>query len=164
MATFYQTFTTETTAPKLYTSIVAEAKRNALSKFKHLFHQSAFLHLSFLAFILVQLIVTTSLFISNFGSIYAPTSLAILFLAITSYALIAFYQKNRKLDAIENIAKEFQRSCATKLQKHMADTQNLRLANAACLRELTETRHTQELFYLSIPPFNFSKNHILAHI
>lgn len=164
MATFYQTFTTETTEPKLYTSIVAEAKKEALSKFKALFHQSAFLHLSFLLFICIQLIVTTCLFISDLGSFYAPTSLAILFLAITSYALIAFYQKNRKLDAIDNICKEFHRACATKLQKHIQDSLKLRLANAACLKELTEALHSQELFYLNIPPFNFSNNHLLAHI
>ncbi|MCH9617750.1 MAG: hypothetical protein SP4CHLAM5_06830 [Chlamydiia bacterium] len=163
MATFYQTFTAETSPPKLYTALVSKGKAEAIKKFKAILHQSAFLHLSFSLFILVQSIVSLSLFLSDFNSMYTPASFAILFLAITSYMLIAFYQKNRKLDAIDTISKEFRHCCSIALSKNIENTEKLHLAIAECMRDLSEALHTQELFYLTIHPFKFSKSHIISH-
>lgn len=163
MATFYQSFTAESSPPKLYTAVVAKGKADAIKKFKSILHQSAFLHLSFSLFILVQFIVSVALFLTDFGSIYTPASFAILFLAITSYMLIAFYQKNRKLDAIETISREFRHYCSIQLSQKIESSEKLHLAIAECMRDLSEALHTQELFYLTIHPFKFSKNHIISH-
>ena len=164
MATFYQTLSTEQATPKLYTSIVAQAKRDAVAKFKTLFHASAFLHLSFSLFLLLQLFITIALFVSDKGSLFAPTSLAMLFLGVVSYTLIAFYQKNRKLDTIEQIVKEYHRTCVARLGRHIEDHGKAKLAISACMRELSDALLTQELFYLKIPPFTFSNQNILSFV
>jgi hypothetical protein len=163
MATFYQTFTSASSPPKLYTSFVSKAKAASLAKFKVLMHQSAFMHFSFLLFVIVQMIVTCSLFSMNLFSMYTSTSIALLFLSVASYSLIAFYQKNRKLDAIDSICKEFRHHCFVNLSKNIEENEKLHLAIAECARDLAEALHTQELFYLTIHPFKFSKKHIISH-
>ncbi len=163
MATFYQTLPSGSSPPKLYTSFVSKGKTAALANFKILMHQSAFMHLSFLLFILVQMMVTASLFTMNSFSMYTSASIALLFLSIASYSLIAFYQKNRKLDAIDKICKEFRHHCSLHLSKNIEANDKLHLAIAECTRDLAEALHTQELFYLTIHPFKFSKKHIISH-
>lgn len=163
MATFYQTFSSESSPPKLYISVVAKGKKVALAKFKTLLQQSAFLHLCFTIFIFLQVCLSVALFYGNTKSIYTPISFSLLFLTISSYALIAFYQKNRKLDAMESISKEFYRYCSLHLSKNISDTEKLNLAISESLRDLAEALHSQELFHLTIHPFKFSKNHIITH-
>ncbi|MCH9621189.1 MAG: hypothetical protein S4CHLAM20_06060 [Chlamydiia bacterium] len=163
MATFYQTFSSETSPPKLYTSVITRGKKAAFCKFKDLFHQSAFLHFSFCAFILLGSIVSFSLFLRDQGSLYTPAAFALLFLSIASYGLIAYYQKNRKLDTIDTICKEYRRYCYQKLSTNIEDSEKLHLAIAECLRDLAESVHDPKLFHLTIHPFKFSKNHLIAH-
>lgn len=162
MATFYQTFSSESSPPKLYTSVTTHGKKAALSKFKDLFHASAFLHFAFSSFIILELIAAITLFIKDPSSIYTPASFALLFLSIASYGLISYYQKNRKLDQIDSICKEYRRYCYQKLSRNIEDSERLHLAIAECLRDLAEAMHNPELFHLTIHPFKFSKNHVIA--
>jgi len=163
MATFYQTFSTERSLPKLYTSIVAEGKQSALQKFKDVLHQSAFMHLTFTLFILAQTAISTALFIKDTHSLYTPASFALLFLAIASYALISYYQKNKKLDVIDSITKDFRHYCSLHLSKSIESGEERHLGIAECMRDLAEALHSQELFTLTIHPFKFSKSHIISH-
>jgi hypothetical protein len=163
MATFYQTFTSESSPPKLYISLVAKGKSLAIARFKAILHQSAFLHLSFCLFILSQILLTAFLYVSSSKSLYTPIAFALLFLTISSYLLIAYYQKNRKLDNMEKIAKDFVHYCSLHLSKNIIEREKLHLAISESVRDLAEALHTQELFYLNIHPFKFSKSHIISH-
>jgi hypothetical protein len=163
MATFYQTFTSDSSPPKLYIGLVAKGKSLAFAKFKNLFHKSAFLHLTFSLFILSQFFLSGFLYLTGAKSLYTPIAFSLLFLTISSYALIAYYQKNRKLDSMEKIAKDFLHYCTLHLSKNIEDREKLHLAIAESIRDFAQALHNQELFYLNIYPFKFSKNHIISY-
>lgn len=161
MATFYQSFSSETLTPKLYTSCVEKPKDKAFKKFKKILQHSAFFHFYSILFIFLQLFLTMYLLYAHYTSPYTPASIALLFLSSCSYLLISYYQKNKKIDGLDSIATDYRRQCSFQLSSEIIQKEDQYLALSECLKNLAQSLHTQELFYLSIPPFFFSKNHIM---
>ena len=163
MAIFYQTCPSRPAPPKLYVSHTAKGKRVAIAKFRKILYNSAFTHFCFSFFLMLQLIILAALLYSSYKSIYTAASIAILFFSLSSYILISFYQKNKKLDYLTKICDEFIRNCSIQLSKNITDNEELHLAITECAQDLSDSIEHEELFYLNIYPFKFSKNHIFLY-
>lgn len=161
MATFYQSFSQETLSPKLYVGYASKEKTSAFKKFKKTLMKSVFFHTYACIFLFFQAAIASYLLYTRTLNAYTPASIALLFLSVCCYILITYYQKNKKLDELDSIANSFFRNCSLALHSEVIQKEDQYLALSECLKDLAQSLQTQELFFISIPPFNFTKNHIL---